>query len=69
MASNSMMKALAKTHAGEGLELIEAPVPTPGPSDVLIRVKRTAICGIDKHHARTSRSICRRPVRSDHVVH
>jgi len=49
MASNSTMKALAKTHAGEGLDLIEAPVPTPGPSDVLIRVKRTAICGTDIH--------------------
>ncbi len=43
------MDALAKTHAGEGLELINAPIPTPGPDDVLIRVKRTAICGTDIH--------------------
>lgn len=49
MASNSTMKALAKTRPAEGLELIEAPIPEPGPEDVLIRVKRTAICGTDIH--------------------
>jgi threonine 3-dehydrogenase len=49
MASNSTMKALAKTKPAEGLELIEAPIPEPGPEDVLIRVKRTAICGTDVH--------------------
>lgn len=43
------MKALAKTRPAEGLELIEAPVPQPGPEDVLIRVQRTAICGTDVH--------------------
>jgi threonine 3-dehydrogenase len=43
------MKALAKTEPREGLSLIEAPVPAPGPEDVLIRVKRTAICGTDVH--------------------
>jgi threonine 3-dehydrogenase len=30
------MKALAKTKPEVGLELIEAPVPTPGDDDVLI---------------------------------
>ncbi|HEY3812621.1 MAG TPA: L-threonine 3-dehydrogenase [Caulobacteraceae bacterium] len=49
MTSNSTMKGLAKTQAGPGLELIDAPIPTPGPEDVLIRVKRTAICGTDIH--------------------
>ncbi|MGZ8370340.1 MAG: L-threonine 3-dehydrogenase [Caulobacteraceae bacterium] len=49
MTSNSTMKALAKTRAEPGLELIEAPIPTAGPEDVLIRVKRTAICGTDIH--------------------
>jgi threonine 3-dehydrogenase len=47
--SNSTMKALAKTQAAPGLELIEAPIPEPGPEDVLIRVKKTAICGTDIH--------------------
>ena len=43
------MKALAKTRPGVGLELIDAPVPVAGDEDVLIRVKRTAVCGTDIH--------------------
>ncbi len=43
------MRAIAKTAAAPGLELIDAPVPEPGLNDVLIRVKRTSICGTDVH--------------------
>jgi len=43
------MKALAKTRAEAGLEMIEAEKPVCGPGDVLIRVRRTAICGTDLH--------------------
>ncbi len=43
------MRAIAKLSAGPGLQLIEAPVPRPGLNDVLIRVKRTSICGTDVH--------------------
>jgi len=43
------MRALAKLKPGPGLEMIEAPVPEPGPAEVLIRVKRTSICGTDVH--------------------
>lgn len=43
------MKALAKTKADVGLELIEAPVPEIGISEVLIKVDRTGICGTDLH--------------------
>jgi threonine 3-dehydrogenase len=43
------MRALAKLTPAPGLDLIEAPVPRPGPTDVLIRVKRTSICGTDLH--------------------
>lgn len=43
------MKALAKTSPGIGLELIDAPIPVAGDEDVLIRVKRTAVCGTDIH--------------------
>jgi threonine 3-dehydrogenase len=49
MTANSTMKALAKTRPEPGLELIEAPIPTPGPEEVLIKVRRTAICGTDIH--------------------
>ena len=43
------MKALVKVAAGPGLELTDVPDPTPGPTDVLVRVLRTGICGTDLH--------------------
>ena len=43
------MKALSKLHACEGLWLTHAPVPEIGPDDVLIRIKKTGICGTDIH--------------------
>jgi len=43
------MKALAKMKAAPGLTMIEAERPVPTPDQVLIRVRRTAICGTDLH--------------------
>ncbi|MET0013913.1 MAG: L-threonine 3-dehydrogenase [Sedimenticola sp.] len=43
------MKALVKKRAEEGLWLDEVPVPEVGGNDVLIKIKRTAICGTDVH--------------------
>ena len=43
------MDALVKETAGPGLTLKKVPVPEPGPGEVLIRVKKTAICGTDVH--------------------
>jgi len=43
------MKALVKSEAAAGLWLRDVPRPTPGDSDVLIRVLRTGICGTDLH--------------------
>ena len=43
------MKALAKTAPAPGLDMITAPVPEIGPDDVLIRVRKTGICGTDIH--------------------
>ena len=43
------MKALVKRNSGVGLWLEDVPVPTIGINDVLIKVKRTAICGTDMH--------------------
>ncbi|MBB3167652.1 L-threonine 3-dehydrogenase [Simiduia aestuariiviva] len=43
------MKALVKREAKEGLWLEDVPQPEVGPNDVLIKVKRTAICGTDLH--------------------
>ncbi len=43
------MPALIKKKSEPGLWLDEAPVPTIGINDVLIRVLRTGICGTDLH--------------------
>lgn len=44
-----MMDALVKTEAGPGLRLTQVPVPTPGIGEVLIKIRKTAICGTDVH--------------------
>ncbi|MEU1862785.1 L-threonine 3-dehydrogenase [Streptomyces gardneri] len=43
------MKALVKLNAEPGLWLTDVPEPETGPGDVLIKVKRTGICGTDLH--------------------
>jgi len=43
------MRAIVKPTAGPGLIMTEAPVPTPGVNDVLIKIKKTSICGTDVH--------------------
>lgn len=43
------MRAVAKLGAYKGAEIIEAPIPQPGPGEVLVKVKVTAICGTDVH--------------------
>jgi threonine 3-dehydrogenase len=45
------MLALVKTAPGPGLELREVPEPQVGINDVLVRVRRTGICGTDLHIA------------------
>jgi len=43
------MKALVKARAEPGLWMQRVPVPEPGPGDVLIKVRKSAICGTDAH--------------------
>lgn len=45
----STMRAVAKTRPEPGLELIDVPVPEPGPTDVLVQVQANSICGTDLH--------------------
>lgn len=43
------MHVLAKLEAKEGLTLTTAPVPSYNDNEVLIKIKKTAICGTDLH--------------------
>ncbi|MEL5547452.1 alcohol dehydrogenase catalytic domain-containing protein [Serratia nevei] len=43
-----MMKAAAFIEKGR-IELIEKPIPSPGPNDALLKITTTTICGTDIH--------------------
>ena len=43
------MKALVKKSAEKGIWMEEVPMPKVGLTDILIKVKKTAICGTDVH--------------------
>lgn len=47
--SMQTMKALVKAKAEKGLWLQDVPIPKPGRTEVLIKIRRTAICGTDVH--------------------
>jgi threonine 3-dehydrogenase len=46
------VRALVKAERAPGLQMQEVEAPTPGHHDVLIRVRKTSICGTDLHIAR-----------------
>lgn len=43
------MRALVKASREPGIWMQEVPTPEPGPNDVLIKVRKAAICGTDIH--------------------
>jgi threonine 3-dehydrogenase len=43
------MKALVKKERAKGLWMDRVPIPEIGPNDVLIKIRKTAICGTDLH--------------------
>ncbi len=45
----NQMKALVKARAEEGLWMERVPVPEPGSDEVLVKVRKSAICGTDVH--------------------
>lgn len=49
MSIPKIMRAVVKPEDSPGLVMREAPVPRPGPREVLIKVKATSICGTDLH--------------------
>ncbi|WP_163935196.1 L-threonine 3-dehydrogenase [Paraferrimonas sp. SM1919] len=43
------MKALSKLHKEPGIWMVDAPMPECGHNDLLIKIRKTAICGTDMH--------------------
>jgi threonine 3-dehydrogenase len=46
---SNMMRALVKAKDEPGIWMEAVPIPEIGPNDVLIKVRKTAICGTDVH--------------------
>ena len=46
---SNQMKALVKARPEAGIWMEQVPIPEAGPRDVLIKVKKSAICGTDVH--------------------
>ncbi len=44
-----MMKSLSKLKAEPGIWMTDTPVPEPGHNDVMIKIRKTSICGTDIH--------------------
>ncbi|MDB6065994.1 MAG: Alcohol dehydrogenase GroES domain protein [Pedosphaera sp.] len=62
------MKAVRLVKAGSPLELQEIPVPTPGPQDVLVRVKAAGICHSDAHYRAGKSKVHPLPMTLGHEV-
>jgi len=43
------VKAIVKSKPEKGVWMEEVPIPTIGPNDVLLKIKKAAICGTDLH--------------------
>lgn len=43
------MKALSKLHPEKGIWMVDTEVPDFGPNDLLIKIRKSAICGTDMH--------------------
>ena len=43
------MKALSKLHKEVGIWMTDVPAPELGHNDLLIKIRKTAICGTDIH--------------------
>ena len=48
-ATQTTMKALVKAKPEIGLWMEQVPIPEFGPNDVLVKIRKTAICGTDVH--------------------
>jgi L-iditol 2-dehydrogenase len=54
LSRDTHMRAAVLVEPGR-IEMEDRPIPTPGPSDVLIRVSSVGVCGSDTHYYRQGR--------------
>lgn len=66
--ATSVMRAVRLMAPGRKLENQDIPVPTPGPDDVLIRVKAAGICHSDAHYRAGKSRVHPLPLTLGHEV-
>ena len=62
------MRAAVLNRPGE-VEVVERPTPSPGPHEVLVRVRAVGVCGSDSHyfdHGRIGRFVVEQPIVLGH---
>ena len=47
--NNIQMRAIVKSKPERGLWMEEVPIPKPGANEVLLKIRKSAICGTDLH--------------------
>jgi propanol-preferring alcohol dehydrogenase len=62
------MKAVRLVQPGQPLELQEGPLPSPGPHDVLVRVRAAGICHSDAHYRAGKSRVHPLPLTLGHEV-
>jgi propanol-preferring alcohol dehydrogenase len=62
------MKAVRLVQPGQPLELQEVPLPSPGPHDVLVRVRAAGICHSDAHYRAGKSRVHPLPLTLGHEV-
>ncbi len=62
------MQAAQLTEPGKPLELVEVPIPTPKPGEVLLKVKAAGICSSDLHYQDGRSKVTKLPITLDHEV-
>lgn len=62
------MRTLRITATGRPLDAVDLPVPTPGPGDVVVRVRAAGICHSDAHYRAGRSASLKSPVTPGHEV-
>ncbi len=62
------MQAARLTEVGKPLQLVEAPVPEPGPGEILVRVRAAGICSSDLHYQDGRSAVTALPIILGHEV-
>ncbi len=62
------MQAARLTETGSPLEIVDLPIPQPGPGEILVRVRAAGICSSDLHYRDGRSRVTRVPIILGHEI-